>query len=229
MKQFTDLKSEYAGKTMVLVANGPSLDDSPLGELAEKYPTFGMNRVHKMYPDFCPTFYACLGADQLMTPTQRNVHWPMINDDRLQYAFINRLFAHFMRHEKIFTALSSYIYKVTKVGKRFSTDPLNVIGLSATQAYPCLQIAHYLGFDTVLIVGMDGTYSGPDGMHWYDEDPLFPSGPGQYITDDNWQGACNEVYGIANRVFTKTGRRIINCSAHTVVDVFERGDVRDWL
>jgi len=218
----------HAGETCVIIGNGPGLADIPL-DFLRTYDSFGCNLIIKKLPEFCPTYYSALGANMLVRPEQRAAIAPIFEDERLRWAFVNRLLAHkFPPNPKILTLLSSGLYGDHENSRRFSLDPLDIIGVYATQTYIALQLAYAFGYSRVLIVGLDGTYAGHGKMHDYDEDPLFESGPSRYGTDENWRDACELVYAASRRVFEADGREILNVSTRTVIQSFKQGDWRDF-
>jgi len=210
----------------MILGNGPSLADLPVS-FWKKYPSFGVNRITFALPEFCPTYYSCIGGNQLDTPAKRETLGPLLDHPDLEAAFLNRLFACWFRHEKVHTILSGRYYGLEDV-RGFSLDPLVCVGVYATQTYISLQLAYYMGFTTALLIGLDGTYAGK--WHAYDEDafPGFKSGPGIYGTDENWRAACETVYSLSRRVYEADGRRILNLSTQTVIESFEQMDWRDW-
>jgi hypothetical protein len=223
----------HAGETAIIIGNGPGLASVPV-EFLRKYPSFGCNRITQMYPGFVPTYYSCIGMNQLMKPEQRVTIYPAILDDRCEAAFINRLMIHHFRHPKVFSILSRALYlpglpAMEKAG--FSSDPLNQTGIGATQTFIALQIAFYMGFETALIVGMDYGYPGGPQKHFYkDEDvPEFEVAPGRhYKNNAQWQAASDIVMNNALVAYTKSGRKIVNLSEPTECTIFERGRIEDW-
>jgi hypothetical protein len=156
LDHYSTWKDRHKGEAAVLVCNGPGLKYTPR-RILDKYITLGCNRITMMHPDFCPTYYFGMGANQIDTPEKRATVFPLIEDDRCKAAWINRLMIHEFAHtNKCYSWLGGRAYGANDDQlRRFSHNPFFVVGLGYTMAFPMLQIAMYLGFDPVLIVGMD--------------------------------------------------------------------------
>jgi len=229
------LKDRHKGETGLLILNGPGLSVVPK-EFLRKYTSLGCNRITLMYPDFCPTYYFGMGINQLDTPQKRGTILPVILDDRCKAAWMNRLMIHeFAFTNKCYSWLGGKVYGVTGDALRtWSKRPWFSVGLGYTMAYPILQVAFYLGFQTILIVGMDHEYPKDEKdkhRHFYKDDEryavLFEQAPGPY-TVEAWKNGADKVLAVAKTEFEKAGRKIINLSEPTKCEVFEKGKLEDW-
>lgn len=232
LEHYSDIKDRHKGETGLLVLNGPGLKNVPRPFL-DKYPTLGCNRITLMYPDFCPTYYFGMGANQLDTPEKRATILPLIMDDRCRAAWINRLLIYEFSHtNKCYSWLGGRTYGASdKQLRQFSKKPYAVVGLGYTMAFPILQVAMWLGFETILIVGMDHDYPEGKQKHFYADDEryaaLFEVAPGPY-TADAWRRGADDVLRTCKAEFDQAGRRIVNLSEPTKCDIFERGKLEDW-
>jgi hypothetical protein len=230
LSHYTSLKNANLGETAVLVCNGPGLKNVPV-QFLDKYPTLGCNRITLMYPEFCPSYYFGMGSNQLDTPEKRATILPTIMDDRCKAAFMNRLLIHEFAHtNKCYSWLGGKVYNASDDQLRsFSLNPLYVVGLGYTMAFPMLQVAYYMGFETILIVGMDHDYPDTSAKHFYnDEDaPLFETAPGPYSVEA-WRRGADTVLAKCRDVYAKAGRRIVNLSTPTKCDLFETGKLEEW-
>jgi hypothetical protein len=106
-----------------------------------------------------------------------------------------------------------------------------------------LQLAWYMGFSTVLLVGVDHKYpkaasagrpgskfiaSGDDPDHFKmaDGSPYFA--PGR-IYNRPELSATERYYAQARMVFEQAGRKIINLTPDTALNVFEKQSWSKWL
>ena len=169
------------------------------------------------------------------TDEKRATIFPVITDDRCHAAFINRLLIHEFAHtNKCYSWLGGRSYgALGDQLKSFSYSPFNAVGLGFTMAFPILQVAYWMGFDPILIVGMDHEYPGLEDpqKHFYRDDEryasLFEKAPGPYAPAA-WRRGADEVLGYCREAFDKAGRRIINLSRPTKCDVFEKEDIAKW-
>jgi hypothetical protein len=232
IQPYTDLKSWHPGGTCILICNGPGLVNIPASFLT-LYPTLGCNRITMLYPGFCPTYYFGMGSNQMDTPEKRMTILPTIMDDRCKAAFINRLLIHEFAHtNKCYSWLGGRTYGATEEQiRQFSHNPMMAVGLGYTMAFPMLQVAFYMGFETVLIVGMDHEYPDTKHKHFYDDDQgyirLFETAPGPYTTQA-WKRGADTVLQRCRDEYDKAKRMIVNLSEPTKCDIFEKGSWKDW-
>jgi hypothetical protein len=208
--------------TAVVIGNGPSLDNTPLEDLSKKYVTFGSNQIYRL--PFTPTYYSFADSKHLGL-------LPLPEDFKPR--------AMFCRAEACIPD-NVPIYPIAWPG--FSTDIENFVVFGASATYVLLQIAMYMGVKTVLLVGVD---------HYYpvagEKDPgkMYVAGktdPDHFTCGDG-QGYCVEgvqycrpsldavipYYENAESIFRTNGRKIINCTPGTHLEIFEKGNIEDWL
>jgi hypothetical protein len=231
-EHYSALKGKHKGKPAVLVCNGPGLK-SVSTEFLTRYPTLGCNRITMRYPEFCPTYYFEMGGNHLNSDEKRATMLPVIMDERCEAAFINRLmFFEFQHIGKCYSWLGGRAYGATGHElTSFSMAPFRAVGLGFTMAFPILQIAYWIGWDPILIVGMDHEYPDTKSKHFYDDDEryaaLFEVAPGPY-SNEAWRAGADRVLQKCRDEYDKAGRRIINLSEPTKCDIFERGRLEDW-
>jgi hypothetical protein len=213
-------------KAGLIICNGPSLEDIPV-EFLMKYKSIGMNRITGMYPEFAPTYYVDIAINHMETPEKRALLDPYFEDERVEAMFLNRLMIHHFRHEKVYSIMSRQGGAVDRTTKKaWSDDPLNFLGIGYTQTYIALQIADYMGFRNILIVGLDHHYPEGSKKHWYEDSdfPDFETGYGPY-TEAAWKNGCNLVYSLANEQANGT---IINLTPGSACDVFKKENLSKW-
>ncbi len=203
----------HAGETGIVIGNGPSLNDIPVSFL-QRYPSFGTNRIYLLH-GFTPTYYVCV------TPLVVEQYAPEIWGVQCKQKFITE-----KRSAMVRGSLPLYSSNVPC----FSRTPNVFVYEGYTVTYVCLQLAFWMGFKTVLLVGVDHAYQfqgqpneehrldGPDVNH-------FSSG---YFSGARWNNPdlsqSERAYKMARTVFESAGRGIINCSTRTALDVFPRAD-----
>ena len=205
-------------KTCIIVGNGPSLNDIPL-ELLNKYPTFGTNRIY-LLEGFTPTYYVSVN------PLVIEQSIDEINALQAEEKYIRANLAHLIP--------GSYPLHNAQAWT-FSRDPLTYIFEGFTVTYVCMQLAFWMGFETVLLVGVDhyfkvkGNPNEQQKMKGDDPNHFTP----EYFKGADWNlpdlANSERSYNIAKRVYEKAGRRIINLTTKTALDIFPKGDYREWL
>lgn len=215
-------KNLHRGETCVIIGNGPSLNNTPLELLGEDYITFGANQIYR-YP-FTPDYYSIIDKEMLKACLP------------LPDSFNPR--AMFLRAEACVPD-NQYIYPIIVNG--FSTDPANFVVMGGTVTYCNLQLAFYMGFTTVLLVGIDHHYpksskhgrvrfvatgEDPDHFRCADGRPYFEEG--KIYNPPELEGV-EHYFGIAKELFTQANRRIVNLTPGTKLEVFERDRLDNWL
>jgi len=216
-------KDMHKGETCIIIGNGPSLNDIP-DELLLKYPTFGTNKIWKK-KGFTPTYYVAINP----LPIEQSIKQ------------INRMkavkFIRWQLADKIKGA-----YPLISSGTwQFSQEPLKWIFEGFTVTYVCMQLAFWMGFDTVLLVGVDHNYTfdgqpnelliakGENPNHF---DPTYFS-DAEDEKGNEWHAPdlnnSERAYEIAKRTFNRAGRRIINLTTRTALEVFPRDDYMSWM
>jgi hypothetical protein len=101
-----------------------------------------------------------------------------------------------------------------------------------TVTYAALQIAYYLGFTEIVIIGMDHRfhYSGEPNESKYLNGPDTNHFDASYFSNANWDNpdlANSELsYSIARENYEKAGRKIIDATVNGACTVFEKQDYR---
>jgi len=214
------IKDTYKG-TGILIANGPSLADVPR-DFLDKYPTIGTNNIYLygmteeeiaqypgVEPKFYPDFYTIVGFNQLDTPEARDYPRPVIDNAKL--AFVNRIAYPEYAQEHVYAIHGIKLSDGQRPEPKykFSDDILDYVGVGYTNTYIMFQIMYYLGFETVLCVGLDNDYGAdPDKLHFYHNDPRFSNEPN--MGRSTFEKGSNLVFGLAKEFYEKNGRRIIN-------------------
>lgn len=155
-KHITSYRDAYKGKRCFIVANGPSLSANDLNLLhAKNEITFGMNRIYKMFPKTAwrPTFYVC--EDELIAKSQQNE----INCITAKEKFIP-IELKWWHDINIQNALYFHLnYKPEHAYPMcFSTDCAHQIDCRGTVTFTCMQIAAYMGFSEIYLLGVDHNY-----------------------------------------------------------------------
>ena len=211
-----ELYNKHQGETGLIIGNGPSLKDVPLGFL-RKYPSFGTNRIY-LLEGFAPNYY--VSVNPLVIEQS--------HDQIKSISAVKFLPAAYAQQLDAFPLVSQY-------SPSFSMNPASYIYEGHTVTFVCMQLAYYMGFDTVLLVGVDHkfAYSGvPNQELVSDSDDKNHFHPEYFGKGVKWNAPDLErseaAYKMAKAVFEDDGKRIINLTEGTALEVFERGNVKEW-
>jgi Uncharacterized protein conserved in bacteria len=151
------LRNKFSGKRCFVIGNGPSLNKMDLGLLKNEY-TFCSNKFYLKLPDldWVPSFYTCL--DWRVTPDDSE----SIDAFFKEYPQIIKFLPN--RFKQLFSGDSStYWYFSISSGRflreKFEMDPVNH-GLrgGGTVSTAMLQLAAFMGFKEIYLIGTDVTY-----------------------------------------------------------------------
>jgi hypothetical protein len=157
--------------------------------------------------------------------------YPTITHEACLAAFVNRFWAHEFPYNKVYSILGGRAYGLEQTAM-FSLEPLHITGLGYSMVFVLLQIAYYMGFQTVLMVGLDHKYPTGPKKHFYtdDEFPQFETAPGPvYDHDpDKWQQGASLIFELANKVYDEDNRDIINLTEGSHCEAFQRETLSNW-
>jgi hypothetical protein len=192
-------------KRCLVIGNGPSLRDIP-NEFLDKYPTFGGNRI---YIKYVPTYYASV-----------------CETDMLQFVDdINRLECQKYISTRWSAKVKGAIPLRNSGGRNFSTDPLNHIHENKSIVIVMLQLAYWMGYEQVGLIGVDHRYTGKLEQDHFSKHYL----PVRKTKWRKWStGETTESFKIAKQVFEDAGREIVNLTPNSALDVFRCEDWRTW-
>lgn len=152
-KNLHKLKGAYAGKRCFIIGNGPSLTAADLDQLLNEY-TFAFNRIYYIFDQtsWRPTFYCTQDAKIAKASAadiQANIKTPYL------FAPINLKWYEGVALE------SEYFFCPKQAGDAvpvFSEDIPNFIGTGNTVAYTAIQLAAYMGFSELYLLGVDHSF-----------------------------------------------------------------------
>lgn len=196
----------------LIIGNGPSLRNVS-DDFLDLYPTFGSNRIYLRYT---PKYYTVINP-------------LVIGQNRDEIAALPCV--KFVRSG---CGLSGHQLHSVR-SPLFSLKPLECVHEGYTVTYVNLQLAYYFGFTTVLLVGVDHRYTfdgKPNEQRLMDGDDPNHFDPA-YFRGQEWNNPDLEksalFYAIARGVYEKDGRRIINLTPESALNVFEKGRIEEWL
>lgn len=213
------LKNQYKGKRCFIIGNGPSLKGMDLNRLKYEI-TFGLNRIYLLFDTMgfsCTYFVAvnkyvieqCAG-DIVRLPCPKFINW---------------------RTRDLIDFTPDMMFLCFSGGPRFYTDITEGVWEGATVTYVAMQIAYYLGFQKVILVGVDHYFvtKGKPGtiVVLQGDDPNhFDS---QYFGKGfRWQLPNLETselaYCIAKEQFERAGREIVDATIGGKLQVFRKVD-----
>jgi hypothetical protein len=233
------LKDAHRGETCVIIGNGPSLNEHDLSKLARVH-AFGVNGI----------FYADERFGERLS--YYVVEDTMVMQDNLPeiraYQAKMKLFPSLYRDRVGVTPNTAYfgMNQGFYAGRspafalpRFSVDAPSRVYAGQSVTIMNLQLAYWLGFTTVALIGMDFSYTVPDdaeinGNHITSagDDPnhFHPEyfGKGKVWKDPKLDRVLAN-YQLAKLMYEADGRRIVNATAGGELHLFDRVDYDELL
>jgi hypothetical protein len=231
-------KNQHLHKRCFILATGPSLNLVDLSKLKDEY-TIGVNGIYKISKEINMKYFIYVSSwywkhhiDGIKTvyckrrflPTDLKAEL----DSDVPTSWINV-------NKPIYYSQEGY---PNSVPHDFSQEVERYFEAGGTVIFLALQLAYHLGFKEVIILGLDHNYKGNDfeekkhlGYHYdtsngdsahFDKD-YVPTGI-QYHVDLE---AMENGYKMAKEYFEKDGRKILNASPGTKLDVFEKVNYAD--
>lgn len=152
-KKISHLKDSHKGEVCFIVGNGPSLTLEDL-ELIKDYDSFACNRIYKIYnnTEWRPKYYVSQDLG-ILDEVQKDLDIIMENSD---IVFLNSS-KKSLRHDK-----TCYFYlngDYCNENVKFSDRCDKVIYEGCTVVYTCIQLAAYMGYSQIYIIGVDHSYN----------------------------------------------------------------------
>jgi hypothetical protein len=213
----------HIGNRGFILANGPSLAKTNLELLKDEY-TFGLNRFYLNFPNssFRPTYYVTLNELVLEQFSHDIAELDMPK-------FIN------WNRRSLFNSNDSSIYYIKSkmvINDTFECDITNPIVIGGTVTFVALQIAYYMGFDEIILIGLDHSYveKGEPSMsvvrheirdqsHFHPD--YFPKGYKWQLPDL----LRSEIdYRIALTSYNRAGRKIYDSTMGGKCNIFPKVD-----
>ncbi|MDY6823758.1 MAG: FkbM family methyltransferase [Thermodesulfobacteriota bacterium] len=223
-KQLWHFKNEHMGERCVIIGNGPSLNKMDLSFLKNEA-CFGFNRIYLGFDKwgFVPTYY--LAVNNLVI-------------EQFAADIVGIPCTKFISSERFDCLPPSddtiFIRSRISYDGDFSRDPRKGLFLGSTVTYVALQMAYYMGFKEVILIGVDHKFKSTGQPHAQttsngnDPDHFTPGywgAGGQWHLPDLDHSA--KMYALADQFYKKDRRRIIDATVDGHCPVFDKADYRE--
>jgi len=228
-------KNKYKGKRCFIVGNGPSLNKIDLSLLKDEY-TFGVNSIFYMTErnGFKPTFYMVEDNHVIYDNIEE------INKYDVPYKFFPSRYKNVINKKEntFFFNMNRGFYEEHSPNfslPRFSIDCQDRIYAGQSVTIMNIQLALYMGFTEVYLIGMDFDYkitdkdkvSGNDILSTKDEDDNHFD-PRYFGAGKKWHDPKLEnvlvSYKFSRIVYEHFGKSIYNATPGGKLNVFKRVD-----
>lgn len=220
IRKLSTYKGKHRGKRGFIIGNGPSLKNTDLSKLEGEF-TFGMNRIYLLFPElgFPTTYFLSVNSLVIEQCAQDIVKLPM-------QKFLS------WRSHHLVPASESVIYlHTTYTGPKFATDARGRLWEGATVTYVALQLAYFMGFEEIILIGVDHSFSaqgkpnetvlsqGDDRDHF--DRRYFGKGFRWQLPDLD---TSERSYLLARQIFEGEGRQVLDATVDGKLQVFPKVD-----
>lgn len=223
-------RNRHKGKRCFIIGNGPSLNKLDLEKLRDEV-SFGVNAIYTNYNrmGFYPTYYVV--EDTFVAEDRASE----INNYKESTKFFGNFLTYCLKKDNR-TILLNVIMKFEEYPgfPHFSTNAARCVWVAGTVTYLCMQLAYYMGFSEVYLIGFDHSYAIPNGalidgtnITSTSDDPNHFS-PDYFGKGKRWHDPkvdrMEKAYRKAKMYFEADGRRIYNATVGGKLEVFDRID-----
>ena len=222
IRRLGELKDIHHGQRGFIIGNGPSLKQTDLTRLSGEF-TFGMNRIYLGFPEmeFETTYFLTINS---------LVIEQCADDIR---ALSMPRFVCWRSHKLIGAAPDLNFLHTTYTGPGFASDARGRLWEGATVTYVALQLAFHMGFEQVILVGVDHNYSTqgkPNTTVTSQGDDLDHFDAGYFGKGFRWQlpdlETSERAYQMARRAYEQAGRQVLDATVGGKLTIFPKVDYR---
>lgn len=226
--QLKELKNIHMGERCFVVATGPSLTLQDVEKLRDEV-TFGVNSIVKLFPytKWRPTYY-CLGDTGVFQGIQNDLLHEMPRLPFFAKGYINCICPTAYWYEPRILE-----YKLRRYGRRMSSSQIyyswsNDISIEIASGesivYTVLQIASYMGFSKIYLLGTDCNYQNTNLLH----NKLLTYQYDKQLSPDLGDTMIND-YQYAKKNLERNGVQVFNATRGGMLEVFPRVDLDEVL
>lgn len=220
IRRLAELKDSQRGKRAFILGNGPSLARTEVSKLKSET-TFGMNRVYLAFPQwgFQTSYFVCVNdlVIEQSAPDIATLSLPK---------FLSWRSRRFVALDEQTMFLHS-----TYEGSTFARDARGRLWEGATVTYVALQLAYHLGFDPVILIGVDHSFASkgrPNTMVTSAGDDPDHFDKRYFGAGFRWQlpdlQQSERAYRMARQAFEADGRQVLDATIRGQLTVFPKVD-----
>ena len=225
----SDFEKKYYGSKCFIIGNGPSLTGRDLDLISEKgYITFASNKIYNIFNDtkWRPT-YVTVSDPQFIRDNRVLKNIVAINPEML---FVRSQFAYDVKSSGCTVCpVHANASRELLDTPRFSMNCKEIIYDIGTVTYFSIQLAAYMGFKEIYLLGMDNRYAysrlrngtivkNEGVVNYFGENGIVLPEPNSAVS--TWE--MDVAYEYAEMYSRKNGFRIYNATRGGFLDKFDR-------
>jgi hypothetical protein len=218
IERLGEFKDKYRGQRAFILGNGPSLAKTDVSKLKNEF-TFGMNRVFLAFPAWGmqTSFFVCVNDLVIEQSTAEIAALQMPK-------FLSWRSRRTIRPDEHTMFLHSTYDRPT-----FARDARGRLWEGATVTYVSLQLAFHMGFETVVLIGVDHSFTSkgtPNTTVTSQGDDPDHFDKGYFGAGFRWQlpdlDMSERAYGMARQAYESDGRQVVDATIGGKLTVFPK-------
>ena len=216
-KRLLKFKKIHKEESCFIIGNGPSLNKMDLSSLRNHH-TFGLNKIYLIFDKVDLNLSYHVAINPLVIEQSRKEFKSLSCPSFLSYKYAQNNFDNL---DNIYYLLTTYLCK-------FQLDLTQGVYDGYTVTYVAMQIAFYMGFRQVFLIGVDHNFTTPgnpnEKQFLQGDDPNHFSS--NYFGNQEWQlpdlEASELSYRLAKFHFNRAGRQIYDATVDGKLDIFPK-------
>ena len=225
IRRLAALKDAHTGQRAFIIGNGPSLKNTDLSKLRDEF-TFGMNRIYLMFPELgFTTTYLCVVNNLVIEQTASD-----LAALDLPKFLAWRSHRHFAQLPLTNHHLPTFLY-TSYTTPKFSKDVRGRVWEGATVTNVTLQLAFHMGFQQVILIGVDHNYTAagkPNTTVTSQGDDPNHFSPVYFGKGFRWQLPDLETsemgYHMARQAYEAAGREVLDATVGGKLTILPKVD-----
>lgn len=224
-KYLDGFRNRHEGLRCVVIANGPSTRKMDL-EVLSCAQTMTMNRAYLMFETwgFIPSYHVCINE---LVLEQYGKEISELNVP----AFVNHNRRRLIGDEELQNNIGFLRFGMGfGLRDRFRGDVTRSISSGGTVTYACLQLAYFMGFSEVVLIGLDHHYAEKGVPNQTEvrrsQEDVDHCHPDYFPKGTKWQNPdlyrSEQAYRLARHAFEADGRRIYDATINGKCTIFEK-------
>lgn len=215
------LKNSHKGERCFIIGNGPSLTSEDLTKLKDEF-CFATNRIYYMFDktEWRPSMYVSFDLDVIAKEVDKvqNVDC----DTRLFNLNAKKYFKRDDKRNHYFFLKGKFKINRNGTGQTTVNDDLSkFMTLTDNVTGVCLQLAFYMGFGEIYLIGVDHSYGSKSGSG--NAQNYFAGMKGSIPPSFNLE-ATNKSYQTLCDYAKQKGIKVFNATRGGKLEIFERAD-----
>ena len=215
--RLTHFKNKHQGEDCFIIGSGPSLNSMDLTPL-RKYHTFGLNKLYLLFDRVDLNLTYLVAVNKLVI--EQSAH----NYQNLP----TTLFLNYKNARGIISEKENFYFLYTGAKATFKPDITRMICEGATVTYVAMQIAYYMGFQNVFLIGVDHNFRAdgkPYEKQFIQGEDINHFDP-NYFGNQHWKlpnlKISEAAYNLANYYYNKNGRKIYDATINGKLNIFQK-------